>query len=97
MSIHRTGNPGSKPPVKPSPAGPTVQTPQQKPVRSEDRFEGMTRPEGMHRLQAGERTGLTQALESSSPTHEVLNEPSPEGFDEALDEFNLLLLQHLRH
>lgn len=97
MSIHRTGNPGSKPPAKPSAAGPAVQTPQQKTIRNEDRFEGMTRPEGMHRLHSGEKTGLTQAVESSSPTHEVLSVPSHEGLDDALDEFNLLLLQHLRH
>jgi len=96
MSIHRTGNSGSKPPSKPTHTNVVNQSAEPTPARNQDRFEGMTRPERAPSWRQGE-TGLRQALESSSPSHEVLNHPADGVFDDAFDEFNELFLQYLNH
>ena len=96
MSIHRTGNAGSKPPSKPTQTDVVTQNQAPTPARNQDRFEGMTRPDLTPNWRHGE-TGLRQALESSSPSHEVLTHATDGTVDDALDEFNELFLQYLNH
>ena len=96
MSIHRTGNSGSKPPIHPNrPATPSKDSKESAAI-NRDGFEGMVRPEQRASWRHAD-TGLHPSLEASSPSHEVLSTPDVEQFDDALDEFNLLLLQFLDH
>ena len=96
MSIRRTGKSGSQPPTPPTQTPRKPQKPETKTVISKDGFEGMVRTERRQSWRLGE-TDLHQAIDANASVTQVTNSATPEGFDDALDEFNQLLLDSLDH